>query len=181
MYVSRTKDEEHHEDCLRPRFSKKNFIMIWGGIHDLTGRKLLVIWEKDNWDFITAQAYLDHILEPVVYPFFQQFQWTGIIFMDDNAPAHRAKIVNEFKEQHFMTSLNWPSNSPDLNPIENLWNVLKTRLQARNPRPRTLPDVKQAVIEEWDSITADEIDKYVDSMPEHIQAVVDNHEGHTRW
>jgi len=101
--------------------------------------------------------------------------------MDDNAPAHKAKITQEFKKKHRIHSLDWPSCSPDLNPIENIWNVLKNRLQAREPRPLRIEEIKQAVVEEWNAISTEEMCKYVDSMPNRILDVYNNLGGHTRW
>ena len=48
-----------------------------------------------------------------------------IIFMQDGAPCHRSKIVKKFLEENHVTTLDWPGNSPDLNPIENLWAKMK--------------------------------------------------------
>ena len=144
------------------------------------GDKLLVIWEKDNWGSITAKAYINHVLQPAILPFLQQ-RTIPILLVEDNAPAHQAKIINKFKKDYFIRTLDWPSNSPDLNPIENIWNLLKNRLQARQPRPQQLEEIKAAVVEEWNAISVEEIQKYVDSMPARIQEVISNNGGHTRW
>lgn len=68
-----------------------------------------------------------------------------------------------------------------LNPIENIWNLLKNRLNASIPRPTGKAEVRAAVLEEWNHITEENIQKFVDSMPEHIQAVIAANGGHTRW
>ena len=52
-----------------PKFKQENSVMIWGGIPGSEGKKVLVIWEKDDWGTITAQTYINHILVPALYPF----------------------------------------------------------------------------------------------------------------
>src|SRR2546430_392525 len=62
----------NHENCLLPCFAKKDSFMIWGAILEFTGEKLLVIGDRGS---ITAKAYMDHVLQPVVLPFLQhQYQ-----------------------------------------------------------------------------------------------------------
>ena len=55
------------------------------------------------------------------------------IFMQDGAPCHRSKIVSEFLKEKKIKVLEWPGNSPDLNPIENLWEVLKNKVADKQP------------------------------------------------
>ena len=77
--------------------------MIWGGILGSEGKKVLVIWEKDDWGTITAQTYINHILVPALYPFWvRESSANGpgepLMIMEDGAPAHRAEATRAWQQ-----------------------------------------------------------------------------------
>ena len=73
--------------------------------------------------------------------------------------------------------LPWPSQSPDLNPIENLWKLLKDALNRRADRPSNLDDLLQFIKEEWEQIPEDYLRNIVESMPKRMQEVIKNKGG----
>ncbi len=85
------------------------------------------------------------------------------IFQQDLAPAHTAKGTKSWFNDHGVTVLNWPANSPDLNPIENLWSIVKRKM--RDTRPNNADDLKATVKETWVSIPRQQCHKLITSMP----------------
>lgn len=81
----------------------------------------------------------------------------------DLAPAHSAKTTGKWFTDHGITVLNWPANSPDLNPIENLWDIVKRKL--RDARPNTLDELKAAIEASWASVTPQQCHRLIASMP----------------
>ena len=75
--------------------------------------------------------------------------------------------------------MNWPANSPDLNPIENVWRLLKWRVGKRFPH--TDEEVRRYIIEEWAKLMKEDFIKYIESMPERCRAVIEASGGHTKW
>lgn len=79
--------------------------------------------------------------------------------MHDNAISHNAgKTITRFHDLKMgQYLLRWPANSPDLNPIETVWNRIKDRPYRRSPRPTNKADMCVAIREEWDAITPQEL------------------------
>ncbi|GFW01247.1 transposable element Tcb2 transposase [Trichonephila clavipes] len=84
--------------------------------------------------------------------------------MDDNARPHRANLVDEFLESEDIKRIPWPANSPDLNPIENLWDYLGRAIARRHPPPRDVNGLKTALLEEWSLIPQTVINNVISSL-----------------
>ena len=92
------------------------------------------------------------------------------IFQQDLAPAHTAKTTKTWFNDHGITVLDWPANSPDLNPIENLWGIAKRKM--RDMRPTNAKELKAAIEASWSSITPQQCHRLIASMPRRIKAVI---------
>ena len=102
------------------------------------------------------------------------------VFMHDGAPCHRSKIVKQFLSEKNVATLGWPGNSPDLNPIENLWEILKNKVAEK--QPSSAGALNHAIKEVWvKEISRDYCEKLICSMPKRIHAVIKNKGGHTKY
>ncbi len=81
----------------------------------------------------------------------QLFKDADFIFQQDLAPAHTAKSTKSWLNDHGIGVLDWPANSPDLNPVENLWGIVKRKM--RNKRPENADELKATIKETWASIS----------------------------
>ncbi|KAG1606138.1 hypothetical protein G6F46_013133 [Rhizopus delemar] len=108
--------------------------------------------------------------------------WKSSIFQHDNDPKHRSKSTKQYMEDNSMRYIDdWTSQSPDLNPIEHIWHHLKLKLSMYENRAKSMHELWQRVGKEWNSFTKDQCLKYIDSMPERIQAVIAEKGGSTRY
>ena len=129
---------------------------------------------------LTGVAYRDTILRPLVLPALQAVG-NGALFQDDNAPCHRAAVVNTFLQQQGVVRMDWPARSPDMNPIEHLWDVLGRRVRAQNPPAATLQDLGQLLQQEWQAIPQATLQHLVQSMRRRCNACFNANGGHTRY
>ncbi|GFY24663.1 DDE_3 domain-containing protein [Trichonephila clavipes] len=86
------------------------------------------------------------------------------ILIDDNTRPHRARIVEEYLEDHVLERMECPARSPDLNPIEHLWDYLGRKVAALNPPPRSLHELKQGLLCVWSSLPIPVSDNLINSM-----------------
>ncbi len=101
--------------------------------------------------FTVNTAIYQEILEHFMLPSADKLYGDAdFIFQQDLAPAHTAKGESWFND-HGVIVLDWPANSPDLNPIENLWGIIKRKMG--DTRPNNTDDLKAAIKATWASIT----------------------------
>ena len=113
-------------------------VIVWASIWSNGRTDLVVVNGNLNW-----QRYLNDIVVQVVMPNLLRIG-NGTIFQDDNAHPHRARGVQEFFRQHGIQRMEWPTRSPDMNPVEHLWDLLDRRIRVRPQIPqtsRTVPSV----------------------------------------
>ncbi|MBW0461235.1 hypothetical protein O181_000950 [Austropuccinia psidii MF-1] len=100
--------------------------------------------------------------------------------MEDGAPIHTAQISNKWRATNQIDKLPWPAHSPDLNPIENVWKVLKTHI-TKHHQPHTMDELRAAIQSAWDDLSPAFFEKLLIGMHKQLEAVVESHGGPTRW
>ncbi len=170
--------------------------MFWGCFSGTTKGPCL-FWEKE-WGTITQKTYCEHI---VSFPFFLSIReadlsevplihgWTilhpELRLMQDGAPGHRAKATTLELEKKGVRKIFWPPYSPDLNPIETVWDWMKDYIQEQYPQYErggmTYKMLRKVVREAWDSISVEQLNELIDSMHQRCQDVIDAEGKHTKW
>ena len=147
--------------------------MVWAGI-TAHGRTYLVFTEGT----LNAQTYRQEILGCHVVPFMQA---NGGMFQKDNARPHVARDNMDYLSRHNVDVLPWPALSPDLSPIEHLWDKLHRRVRRRRQQPQTLNELRAALTEEWQRIPQMNINRLVASMRRQCVAMINSRGVFTRY
>ncbi|GFU67053.1 transposable element Tcb1 transposase [Trichonephila clavipes] len=139
--------------------------MVWGCMSSHgVGRLHIVSGTVKAMDYIEI---LQNKFLPTARDLLGNQSW---IFQDDNAPCHRAKVVQKCLEDHTVNRMNWPGQSPDLNPIESLW--FKIGYEISKKKPSNKRGLSEALIFSFNHIvTKDLLLKLVHSMPKRCRAV----------
>ncbi|UYV78217.1 ASNA1 [Cordylochernes scorpioides] len=138
-------------------------IMVWGAIAYDSRSPLLRIQET-----MTAQRYVDDVLRPVTLPYLQGVP--NALYQQDIARPHTARISQQALQDVQM--LPWPPYSPDLSPIEHVWDIIGRRLHAL-PQPRSEDELWQMVEREWRAIPQDAIRTLIESLPRRVAVCID--------
>jgi transposase len=104
-----------------------------------------------------------------------------IVFQQDNDSKHTSHTAQKWFEDNGVEVLEWPAQSPDLNPIEHLWAHLKRQLSGYNTSPTSMHELWQRVEAEWNKIPAQVCIDLIDSMPRRVAAVLKAKGGYTKY
>ena len=129
-----------------------------------------------------AELYT-HILEE---EFLQSLEYYGmevskIIFQQDNDPKHTSRIAQKWFTDNSVEVLDWPAQSPDLNPIEHLWQHLKRQLATYEADPSSIHELWERVEVEWNKIPPQVCIDLIESMPRCVAAVLKVKGGYTKY
>ncbi|KAK7112337.1 hypothetical protein V1264_011806 [Littorina saxatilis] len=178
--VWRCRGERFAEDAVleRQRFGGGS-VMVWGGISTRLRTPLYHVVGN-----LTGVRYQNEILQPLVVPALKAIGPRAIL-QDDNAPPHRSAAVNTFIQQARVNRMLWPanivSNSPDLNPIEHMWDELCRRAQQHHPPPANLGQLLQWLQQEWNEVPRAFICNLIHSMRQRCVECLAHNGGHTRY
>ncbi|KAI0997625.1 hypothetical protein K3495_g10559 [Podosphaera aphanis] len=172
-WVTRKIGEEVNATCVVEKVRKSLGWMFWGSFAGIEEGPCL-FWEKE-WGSITSETYPPRIV-PLIDGMVTMRQWVSV--MQDNPPSHSAAgTIEEFRER-FITPIDWPPYSRDLNPIEHVWDSMNYYIQYHYPRlergrQRSYDELRGIVKEAWNDTTKpDKLEKLIRSMPTRCEAVI---------
>jgi DDE superfamily endonuclease len=157
--------------------------MFWGSFAGST--KGPAVFLEKEWGKITSTSYREHVVL-LIREWIERRRrerWNAdIVLMQDNAPAHSAKATLEELQEAFIHIWDWPAYSPDLNPIETVWNWMKDWIQDHYEETvRMGLPLKQAIWRAWYAVPEHFLRDLVNEMSARCQAVIDANGKHTRY
>ncbi|GBM27677.1 Transposable element Tc1 transposase [Araneus ventricosus] len=161
--------------------------------HTQAGGGVIMLWGTFSWAamlpvFVVEQTmkaanYLN-IIADQLHPYMAFVFPTGNgIFQQDNAPCHKARIVLEWFEEHTdeFHLMSWPPNSPDLNPMEHIWDVMERQLRDQTPPCPIISILRDRCLVIWCKLSPVLYQKLVASMPRRVAALLKAKGGATRY
>jgi len=163
-------------DCITATVKHLTSVMVWGliSVHG-PGRLYIVegMMNQDQYNTVLQKSFLPQLTE--------WFPQRNYIFMQAGAPCHTAKKVTRFLEDNEVKLLSWPGNSPDLNPIENVWNILKRKVTVM--KPTTKRSLTECLLSVWyhKSNIRDMCQKLKEGMKKRVDDVLKNKGGYNKF
>lgn len=178
-YVTRRAGEEWDPTCIVERWQRRKGWMFWGCFHGrIKGPGLF--WEKE-WGSINEESYRAHIV-PLIDGWIHLHADQELIFMQDGASSHSARGTIQDLLERGVVCMKWPAYSPDLNPIEMVWNKMKDWIQDQYEDTLiTYNPLREAVAAAWEAVEEDYLEELLATMPARCQAVIDADGLQTRW
>ena len=103
------------------------------------------------------------------------------LFIDDNARTHRARIVQHFLQQVAVQTIPWPAMSPDMNPMEHVWDFIGRKINQRNPKCHNIDELRTAILQEWQQFPREQLRRLVQSMTRRVTELHNKGGGYTRY
>ena len=175
--------ETHRRFCctksgLKPRYKPRpkhpTKVHVWAAISK-KGRSGVCIFEG----CMDAVAYVN-ILEQTLLPMIQALYPNGHRFVQDNDPKHTSRLAQQFFREKGVNWWHTPPESPDCNPIENLWHELKEHLR-REVKPRNKEDLIQGIVTFWETVDVTKCCRYINHLANVLQKVIDCEGGPTGY
>lgn len=172
--VWRHHNERYSPKCIIKFFKHDIKINVWG-CFCATG-----IGELYRIEGILDQyGYLDILETPMQLSVDLLFNRENFLFQQDNDPKHTANSVKSYLAENDIPVMNWPAQSPDLNPIENLWSILEQKTSHR--KVNTAAELFNCLQDAWKNLPLTDLAALVESMPRRCQAVIDANGLHTKY
>ena len=118
-----------------------------------------------------APVYVS-ILQQTLVPFIESVYPDSHRFMQDNDPKHTSNVGKKFLDRNKISWWKTPPESPDLNPIENLWHELKEYLR-REVKPKTKDELVDGIVEFWGSVSGEKCRKYIRHLNKVIPRIIE--------
>jgi transposase len=144
-------------------------VMFWGCFSKMGLGPLVALEGSQN-----ADSYIDTLEDNFIDKYLAAQDHLGLklMFMQDNAPCHKAKKVMEFFKEYDVKLLEWPPQSPDLNPIENLWAIVKARRAKKFKIPTTRDELIDQIFDIWSNIEVELVENLADSAATRVSEVL---------
>ena len=149
--------------------------MVWG-CFSFYGKSQLKIVNGHQDSPTYVSTLISHLA-----PFVGDKHPSSFTFQQDNAPTHTSKLTQNWLNVNQIDILDWPPYSPDLNPIENLWEFMTQKMYKNGRHLRNLVELQEELEHIWDSIEDSLLHSLAQSMPSRLQSVLALNGGGTRY